>query len=57
MEDAVGQWSFSAHDFTSDELVYAALTMLEHAMQLPDLEQFRLSTGVYRILAGLTFTD
>lgn len=43
--DAVGSWSFSAHDFTSDELVYAALLILEHALQMPELAQWRIPTS------------
>ncbi|KAI5195184.1 HD-domain/PDEase-like protein [Aureobasidium subglaciale] len=42
--EAVGTWSFSAHDFDSDELLYAALTILEHALQMPELEKWRIST-------------
>jgi len=43
--DAIGSWSFSAHDFSDDELVYAALIMLDHALQMPELEQWRLNAG------------
>ena len=42
---AVGTWEFSAHDFDSDELLFAALTMLEHALQMPELEKWRISTS------------
>lgn len=42
---AVGQWSFSAHDFTSDELVYAAMMILQHALKMNDLQQWRIPTG------------
>jgi 3',5'-cyclic-nucleotide phosphodiesterase len=42
---AVGSWDFSAHDFTDDELLHAALLMLQHALAMPDLERWRLSTG------------
>jgi hypothetical protein len=45
---AVGTWEFSAHDFDSDELLFAALTILEHALKMPELEKWRISTGVYR---------
>ncbi|THZ28323.1 HD-domain/PDEase-like protein [Aureobasidium pullulans] len=41
---AVGTWAFSAHDFDSDELLYAALTILEHALKMPELEKWRIST-------------
>ncbi|KAI4715514.1 HD-domain/PDEase-like protein [Aureobasidium sp. EXF-10727] len=44
VEQAVGTWAFSAHDFDSDELLYAALTMLQHALQMPELEKWRIST-------------
>lgn len=46
IEHAVGTWAFSAHDFDSDELLYAALTMLQHALQMPELEKWRISTGM-----------
>ncbi|KAF2659268.1 HD-domain/PDEase-like protein [Lophiostoma macrostomum CBS 122681] len=39
---AIGTWSFSAHDFTDDELVFAALLMLKHALQMEELEQWRM---------------
>ena len=45
VENAVGTWSFSAHDFDADALLYAALIMLEHALTIPDLEKWRMSTG------------
>jgi 3',5'-cyclic-nucleotide phosphodiesterase len=42
---AVGSWDFSAHDFTDDELLHAALLMLQHALAMPELEKWRISTG------------
>lgn len=42
---AVGSWNFSAHDFTDDELLHAALFMLQHALSMPELEKWRISTG------------
>lgn len=42
---AIGSWSFSAHDFTDDELLYGALLMLKHALQMPELERWRMSDG------------
>ena len=42
---AVGSWNFSAHDFTDDELLHAALLMLQHALAMPELEKWRISTG------------
>ncbi|KAL1311716.1 hypothetical protein AAFC00_001816 [Neodothiora populina] len=44
IESAVGVWAFSAHDFDADELLYAALVMLKHALQMPELERWRMST-------------
>lgn len=43
--DAVGSWAFSAHEFTDDELLHAALLMLQHALAMPELEKWRISTG------------
>jgi hypothetical protein len=43
---AVGTWEFSAHDFDSDELLYAALTMLQHALKMPELAKWRIPTGM-----------
>ena len=45
MEQAVGSWSFSAHQFDADALLYAALVMLEHALSIPELEKWKMSTG------------
>ena len=42
---SVGSWSFSAHEFTDDELLHAALLMLQHALSMPELERWRISTG------------
>jgi len=41
----VGEWSFCGHDFSEDELVYAGYCMLDHALQLPELERWRMSQG------------
>ncbi|KUJ13084.1 HD-domain/PDEase-like protein [Mollisia scopiformis] len=41
---AVASWNFSAHDFTDDELLHAALLMLQHALAMPELEKWRIST-------------
>jgi hypothetical protein len=43
--EAVGTWSFSAHDFTDDELLHGALTMLEHVLSMPELEKWRMTAG------------
>jgi 3',5'-cyclic-nucleotide phosphodiesterase len=41
----VGTWGFCAHDFSEDELVYAGYCMLNHALQMPELEKWRMSKG------------
>lgn len=45
IENAIGSWYFSAHDFTDDELLHAAMLMLQHALVMPELEHWRLSAG------------
>lgn len=45
VEAKVATWAFSAHDFTDDELLYAALVMLEHALSSPELSQWQLTEG------------
>lgn len=47
---AIGRWDFSAHDFSEDELVHAAFLMLQHALQLPDLEKWRIPAGKLRVV-------
>ncbi|KAG9244160.1 BcPDE2, cAMP phosphodiesterase [Calycina marina] len=42
--DAIGSWDFSAHEFSDDELLHAALLMLQHALSMPDLVKWRIST-------------
>jgi len=41
----VGSWAFCGHDFNEDELVYAGYCMLNHALQMPELQQWRMSEG------------
>ncbi|KAI6785740.1 cyclic-nucleotide phosphodiesterase-like protein [Emericellopsis cladophorae] len=41
---AVASWHFSAHAFTDDELVVAAMTMFKHALSMPGLEKWRITT-------------
>ncbi|XPS71402.1 3',5'-cyclic-nucleotide phosphodiesterase [Ascochyta lentis] len=43
VEEKVATWAFSAHDFTDDELLYAALVMLEHALSIPELSQWHMA--------------
>lgn len=42
---AVGEWRFSAHAFTDDELVVAAMTMFKHVLTMPALQKWRIPTG------------
>jgi 3',5'-cyclic-nucleotide phosphodiesterase len=42
---AIGSWTFSAHDYTDDELLYGALLMLKHALSIPELEQWGMTDG------------
>lgn len=44
--EAIGTWAFSAHAFSDDELLYAALLMLEHALLMPEVEEWRMPTGL-----------
>lgn len=50
VEVEIGKWDFSAHDFSEDELVHAGTIMLEHALQMPELEPWRISSGAWIIL-------
>jgi hypothetical protein len=54
--EAVGYWSFSAHDFSDDELLYAALLMLQHALQMPELAPWHASTGMNEALRSALLT-
>jgi hypothetical protein len=47
VEEKLASWAFSAHEFTDDELLYAALVMLEHALQMPDLAQWSMTEGMH----------
>lgn len=46
--EAIGTWHFSAHDFSDDELLHGAVLILQHALTMPDLEQWRITTGMSR---------
>ncbi|KAI4119522.1 MAG: hypothetical protein LQ345_000584 [Seirophora villosa] len=39
---AFTSWNFAAHDFSEDQLVHAALLMLQHALNMPELERWRI---------------
>lgn len=43
--EAIGSWGFCAHDYSDDELVHAAFLMLQHALAMPELENWRLPAG------------
>ena len=45
IKEQVGSWKFSGHDFSDDELVLAACEIIQHAFNLPGLEQWRLTPG------------
>lgn len=44
---AIASWDFSAHHFTEDELMHATMLMVEHALRIPGLEEFRIPTGMF----------
>lgn len=44
---AIGLWSFSAHEFSDDELVYGALRILQHAMTVDDLNRWAQPARMY----------
>ncbi|KAJ5084858.1 hypothetical protein NUU61_009437 [Penicillium alfredii] len=48
IKEQVGSWKFSAHEFSEDELVFGACEMIQHALNMPGLEQWRLTPGELR---------
>ncbi|PWY87015.1 high affinity cAMP phosphodiesterase [Aspergillus heteromorphus CBS 117.55] len=48
VNDRIGKWGFTAHEFSDDELVLAAFEMLQHALSVPGLEQWQLTPGELR---------
>lgn len=42
---AIAHWHFSAHAFTDDELVVAAMMMFKHTVGMPELEKWRIPAG------------
>lgn len=44
---AVGTWNFDGSLFDEEELVYAGYCILDHALQLPELENWRMSEGKF----------
>jgi hypothetical protein len=57
VEQAVGTWAFSAHDYTDDELLYGALVMLKHALQMPELAKWVISEGKHLVQLGFSQTN
>ncbi|KAL8939333.1 MAG: hypothetical protein Q9211_002787 [Gyalolechia sp. 1 TL-2023] len=39
---AITSWNFSAHELSEDQLVHAAFLMLQHALNMAELERWRL---------------
>ncbi|KAL5000797.1 hypothetical protein BDV10DRAFT_182984 [Aspergillus recurvatus] len=48
VKERLGNWDFEAHEFTDDELVFAAQAMLQHAFTIPELEEWKLTPGELR---------
>ncbi|KAI9675125.1 MAG: 3',5'-cyclic-nucleotide phosphodiesterase [Caeruleum heppii] len=44
VKQAIGTWAFSAHEFSDDELLHAASLMLQHALAMPELDRWRITT-------------
>ncbi|KFY83451.1 hypothetical protein V498_08065 [Pseudogymnoascus sp. VKM F-4517 (FW-2822)] len=42
--NAIGDWNFSAHDLDDNGLLFATVRMLEHALQMEGMEEWRLPT-------------
>lgn len=42
---SIGGWTFSAHELTDDELLHAALLMLQHALMMPEVKGWCMSTS------------
>ncbi|KAF3028607.1 3',5'-cyclic-nucleotide phosphodiesterase [Penicillium rubens] len=43
IKEQVGSWKFCAHEFTEDELVFGACEMIQHALNMPGLDHWRLT--------------
>ncbi|KAL2834075.1 hypothetical protein BJY01DRAFT_85937 [Aspergillus pseudoustus] len=48
VRERLARWDFAAHEFSDDELVFAAYEMLQHAFSIPELEEWRLTSGELR---------
>jgi len=49
--EAIGKWSFSAQDFTDDELVYAGYYILDHALSVDEVSKWRMPEGKSNLMA------
>jgi len=45
VEEMVGRWDFSAHDYSDEELVHCAQTMFQHAFTMPEVSEFVIPPG------------
>ncbi|KAI5296472.1 3',5'-cyclic-nucleotide phosphodiesterase [Ascosphaera acerosa] len=53
IETEVAKWSFSAHKFSDDELLYAGCVMVRHALRLPGLDQWQIDEDqLYRFFSA-----
>ena len=48
VKSQLGNWSFAAHQFSEDDLTFAACEMLTHSFNAPGLEPWRLSQDQLR---------
>ncbi|KAK5106425.1 3',5'-cyclic-nucleotide phosphodiesterase [Lithohypha guttulata] len=49
----VGKWSFSGQDYSEDELVYAGYFMLNHALQMPEVNKWSMpKDNLLRFMQG-----
>jgi len=46
MSTEIAKWHFCAHDYTDDELIVIASLMFKHAFSMPELENWRIPTGM-----------
>jgi 3',5'-cyclic-nucleotide phosphodiesterase len=49
----ISKWGFSAHELSDDELLFATVTMLEHALSINGMDELRLPRGMFRCFASV----
>lgn len=54
MIQAISSWAFCAHDYCEVELVHAAYLMFQHALSMPELEQWRIPAGKISVIEAIT---